>query len=148
MVATQLRDESWYSSCEVLRLNSVPTWKIHKIIRDRRRKAWFYRSHAVDTKADINRKNPWGIHTSAGLLEQYLGNLNQFYSILMQLFCFRLNVSNHKNLLQKLLESRLTPWEFLAKLKKKMHKERMEIQLKLSYKGSIFIMYFQYIYIF
>lgn len=66
----------------------------------------------------------------------------------MQLFCFRLSVSNHKNLLQKLLESRLTPWEFLAKLKKKMHKERMEIQLKLSYKGNIFIMYFQYIYFF
>lgn len=28
-VVTQLRDESWYSSWEELRQNSVSTWKIH-----------------------------------------------------------------------------------------------------------------------
>lgn len=63
-VVTQLRDKSWYSSCDALGQNSVSTWK-------KRRKE----KHAEVMQWTLSRKKPWRIHWTR-LFQQLLSSLN------------------------------------------------------------------------
>lgn len=138
-VVTQLRDESWCSSWEELRQNTVSTWKIHQLIGERRRKAQFYRSHAVDTK-QIGRKKLWGIHLT-GLLQQLLCTLSAFLLYFYAAVLFQCGCFNSQKLNTKALRKDTNTMEISGKTEKKKYLEieRMEIQFSLSYKINIFI---------
>lgn len=106
---------------------------------ERRRKARFYRSHAVDTK-QIGGKKPWGIYLT-GLLQQLLGSFNvlslYFYAaLLFQSGCFKSQKPT-----TKALKKDTTTMEISSKTgKKNSFSKWREIQFSLSYKRNIFIM--------